>query len=185
MQLITREELKGRLDANQDVKLVMAVGPWEFRAKHIPGSLGFPSPRCALRELQRDDEIIVYANNHHRINTTAAYHALSAHGYRNVWCYAGGLVDWEDAGYPVEGNTVGAAADRRWPHGHSPRGRELNGACPHCDNGWSGHGWPPAPGQLSQPDDQHSTASGPPATPSAPVPAGGGSFPVEAALIGR
>ena len=43
MQLITREELKATLDANDDSKLVMVVGPWEFRARHIPGSLGFPA----------------------------------------------------------------------------------------------------------------------------------------------
>ena len=30
MQLITREELKATLDANDDSKLVMVVGPWEF-----------------------------------------------------------------------------------------------------------------------------------------------------------
>jgi hypothetical protein len=43
MQLITREELKATLDASDDSRLVMVVGPWEFRARHIPGSLGFPS----------------------------------------------------------------------------------------------------------------------------------------------
>jgi rhodanese-related sulfurtransferase len=186
MQQITREQLKAKLDAGQDVKLVMAVGPWEFRAKHIPGSLGFPSPRCALRELQPDDEIVVYANNHYRINSAAAYHALSAHGYRNVWCYVGGLCDWEAAGYAVEGNAVCPHASRRWPHGHSPRGRELNGACPHCDNGWSGHGWPPVP--ISRPYDQHSTTSDSAATrptaPGEPVPTGG-LLPVEAAFIGQ
>ena len=73
MQLITREALNATLDANDDSKLVMAVGPWEFRTKHIPGSLSFPSPRTAL-------------------------------------------------------NALG----------------ELHGDCPHCDNGWSGYGWPPA-----------------------------------------
>ncbi len=164
MPLITREQLKAKLDANQDVQLVMVVGPWEFRAKHIPGSLGFPSPRCALRELQRGDEIVVYANNHHRVNSAAAYHALSDHGYRNVSWYLGGLADWEAAGYPVEGDTVGTAANRRWPHGHSPHGRELNGAGPHCGNGWSGYGWPPAPTPASWPHDQYSTTSDSPAT---------------------
>src|SRR6266540_392062 len=63
--------------------------------------------------------------------------------YRNVRCYTGGLADWEDAGYPVEGTSVGSTAVHRWPHGHSPRGLELDGGCPHCDNGWSGYGWPP------------------------------------------
>jgi rhodanese-related sulfurtransferase len=80
MQLITREELKATLDANDDSKLVMVVGPWEFRARHIPGSLGFPSPRSALAALDRDDQIILNANNHHRVNTTAAAATLSAHG---------------------------------------------------------------------------------------------------------
>ena len=47
LQLITTEELKAILDANDDSRLVMAVGPWEFRARHIPGSVGFPSPRTA------------------------------------------------------------------------------------------------------------------------------------------
>jgi rhodanese-related sulfurtransferase len=149
MQLITREELKATLDANDDSKLVMVVGPWEFRARHIPGSLGFPSPRSALAALDRDDQIILYANNHHRVNTTAAAAALRAHGYRNVRSYPGGLADWEAAGYPVEGDSVGA--DRRWPHRHSPQGRELQGGCPHCDNGWSGYGWPPPPATTASP----------------------------------
>jgi rhodanese-related sulfurtransferase len=130
MQLITREELKATLDANDDSKLVMVVGPWEYRARHIPGSLGFPSPRSALAALDRDDPIILYANNHHRVNTTAAVAALRAHGYRNVRSYPGGLADWEAAGYPVEGDSVGAGTDRRWPGGHSPQGRELQAAAP-------------------------------------------------------
>jgi len=58
MQPITREELKARLDANDDIKLLMVVGLWEFRARHIPGSLGFPSPRSALAALGRDDILL-------------------------------------------------------------------------------------------------------------------------------
>jgi rhodanese-related sulfurtransferase len=144
METISRQQLKAKLDANQDVKLVMTVGGWTFRAKHIRGSVSFPSPSCALQALRRDDEIILYSTDHRRLDTRAAFDALKAHGYRNVCCYPGGLADWEDAGYPVEGTSVGSTAARRWPHGHSPRGLELDGGCPHCDNGWSGSGWPPA-----------------------------------------
>ena len=158
MRLITRAELKATLDANDDSKLVMVVGPWEFRARHIPGSLGFPSPRSALAALDRDDQIILYANNHHRVNTTAAAAALTAHGYRNVRSYLGGLADWEAAGYPVEGDSVGAGTDHRWPGGHSPQGRELQGGCPHCDNGWSGYGWPPAPATTASPPSRQELA---------------------------
>jgi rhodanese-related sulfurtransferase len=144
MRTITRQQLKARLDAGEDIKLVMTVGGWTFRARHIPGSLGFPSPRCALRELRCDDEIVVYSTNQYRLGPAAACDALEAHGYRNVSCFPGGLADWEDAGYPVEGDSARSTTMDRWPHGHSPHGRELAGACPHCDNGWSGSGWPPA-----------------------------------------
>jgi 3-mercaptopyruvate sulfurtransferase SseA len=144
METISRQQLKAKLDANQNIKLVMTVGGWTYRAKHIPGSVSFPSPRCALQALRHDDEIILYSTSYHRQDTRAAFDALKAHGYRNVCCYSGGLTDWEDAGYPVEGSSVGSAAARRGPYGHSPRGHELDGGCPHCDNGWSGYGWPPA-----------------------------------------
>jgi rhodanese-related sulfurtransferase len=144
METIGRQQLKAKLDAGEDIKLVMTVGGWTFRARHIPGSQSFPSPRCALQALRRDDEIVLYSTSQHRKDVRAAFDALTAHGYRNVCCYVGGLADWEDAGFPVEGTNVGSAAARRWPHGHSPRGLELDGGCPHCDNGWSGYGWPPA-----------------------------------------
>jgi rhodanese-related sulfurtransferase len=144
METIDRHQLKAKLDAGEDIKLVMTVGGWTFRAKHIPGSLSFPSPRCALQTLRRDDEIILYSTSDQRQDTHAAFDALTGHGYRHVRCYLGGLADWADAGFPVEGTSVGSAAARRRPHGHSPRGLELDGGCPHCDNGWSGYGWPPA-----------------------------------------
>jgi rhodanese-related sulfurtransferase len=148
MQLITREELKATLDANHDSKLVMVVGPWEFRARHIPGSLGFPSPRSALAALDRDDQIILYANNHHRINTTSAAHALDAHGYRNVRCHPGGLADWEAAGYPVEGDTSALAPTAAGPMGTAPRGENCKAAAPTATTagpGTAGHPHQPPP----------------------------------------
>jgi hypothetical protein len=63
METISRQELKAKLDADQDIKLVMTVGGWTFRARHVPGSLGFPSPGCAPQRLRRDDEIIVYSTS--------------------------------------------------------------------------------------------------------------------------
>ena len=43
MQLISRDELKQKLERRDQLKLVMALGDWEYRAKHIPGSLHFPT----------------------------------------------------------------------------------------------------------------------------------------------
>jgi rhodanese-related sulfurtransferase len=151
MQLITREELKASLDANHHLKLLMVVGPWEFRARHIPGSVGYPSPRAALHELDRDDQIIVYANNHHRISTSAAAAALAAYGYRNVRTYPGGLADWEAAGYAIEANRVDAVSRRCRPFWRRRYRQDLQGSGRHVDNGWSGYGWPPLPAAIAMP----------------------------------
>jgi rhodanese-related sulfurtransferase len=37
-----------------------------------------------------------------------AYRALREAGFSNVRHYAGGLSDWQDAGYPLEGDRVPA-----------------------------------------------------------------------------
>ena len=39
MKAISREELKRKLDQGEDVKLVFALGAWQYHAMHIPGSL--------------------------------------------------------------------------------------------------------------------------------------------------
>ena len=51
MKLISRDELKSKLERKDHFKLVMALGTWEYRAKHIPGSLHFLTPEEALASL--------------------------------------------------------------------------------------------------------------------------------------
>src|SRR6266699_7245816 len=59
MQLISHDELKRKLERKDHFKLVMALGTWGYRAKHIPGSLHFLTPEEALASLTQDDEIVV------------------------------------------------------------------------------------------------------------------------------
>ena len=47
MELISREELKEKLDWKDDFKLAMVLGDWQFRAMHIPGSLNISAPEIA------------------------------------------------------------------------------------------------------------------------------------------
>ena len=58
------EELKAKLDAGGELKLVVVVDGWSFRAGHIPGSINFPSPSCVFRELDLNDQIILHSDNH-------------------------------------------------------------------------------------------------------------------------
>ncbi len=57
---IDRDELKAKLDRGDEFKLVMVLGEWGFRAKHIPGSLNVGSPDQVPRMLDPMDEIVVY-----------------------------------------------------------------------------------------------------------------------------
>lgn len=107
MQLISREELKQKLERGDRFKLVMALGDWHYRAKHIPGSLHFLTRQEALAELSQDDEIVVYCSSSACIASVIAYEYLVHHGYTHVRRYAGGILDWEEAGYQLDGEMVG------------------------------------------------------------------------------
>ncbi len=106
MNLISREELKDKLDRGDDFKLVMTLGEFGYRAKHIPGSLNISTPELGQEMLDLDDEIVVYCSSEDCVASISAYNILVLKGYKNVRRYAGGLLDWEDAGYPLEGEMV-------------------------------------------------------------------------------
>jgi rhodanese-related sulfurtransferase len=106
MNLISREELKEKLDRGDDFKLVMVLGDWAYRAKHIPGSLNISRIQDAANILSVDDEIVVYCSDKACVASQAAYRLLVDRSFENVRRYAGGLSDWEDAGYPLEGEMV-------------------------------------------------------------------------------
>ena len=99
---IDREELRQKLARGDQVKLVMCLNEWEFRAKHIPGSLHFKTPEEMLASLRKDDEIVVYCTNPPCLASVAAYHRLVQEGYTNVRRYVGGIEDWESAGLPLD-----------------------------------------------------------------------------------
>jgi rhodanese-related sulfurtransferase len=103
IETITREELRQKLDLGEPFKLIMALNGWAFEAKHIPGSLHFDTPEGLFAAVRPDDEVVVYCSNVDCLSSVALYRDLVRRGYRNVRRYAGGLLDWEDAGLPIEG----------------------------------------------------------------------------------
>jgi rhodanese-related sulfurtransferase len=101
-------ELKAKLDRGDDVKLIMALNRWAFEAKHIPGSLHFDNPDELYAAVRPDDDVVVYCSQNDCLASVALYRDLVRRGYRNVRRYSGGLLDWEEAGLPLDG-TAGAA----------------------------------------------------------------------------
>jgi len=106
MRTIGHEELKQMLDRRENFRLVMALAEWEYQAKHIPGSIHFASMRDALHSLKKEDEIVVYCSDASCIASEALGQLLERHGYPHVLHFAGGLQEWEQAGYPLEGELV-------------------------------------------------------------------------------
>jgi rhodanese-related sulfurtransferase len=106
MSTITREELKQKLDRGGDFKLINCLEDWMFRAKRIPGSIHFESLKHALNTLDPEEETIVYCSNSGCTASVLVYQQLLDHGFQNLKHYAGGIADWEDAGYPLEGDHV-------------------------------------------------------------------------------
>lgn len=103
---IERDELKAKLDAGADIRLVMSLQRWALEALHIPGSLHFDTPEELLAELGRNDETIVYCSDPACVGSRFAHEKLVDSGFTNVRRYAGGLSDWQAAGHPLEGTAV-------------------------------------------------------------------------------
>ena len=109
--LISREELREKLNRGDKFKLVNALGDWAFEAKRIPGSININNMQAlneAMHEkmLDPDDEIIIHCSNPLCPASIIGYQILVSNGYKNVRRYAGGIQDWEEAGYPLEGKLV-------------------------------------------------------------------------------
>ncbi len=110
MNLISRDDLKAKLDAGDNFKLVMTLSEWAFRAKHIPGSILVDNPTLAAKLLDPADDIVIYCSDENCPASKYAFHLLTTNGFERVRRYAGGIADWEDAGLPLEGEWAGEPA---------------------------------------------------------------------------
>ena len=110
IRTISREELWDKIQRRDDFKLIMALNRWAFDAKHIPGSIHFDTPTELYENIRPDDEVIVYCSHIDCLSSVALYRELIRRGYKNVRRYSGGLLEWEEAGLPLEGSMVEAEA---------------------------------------------------------------------------
>ena len=106
IRTVSRDELRAKLDRGDDFKLIMALNRWAFDAKHIPGSRHFDTPEELYAAIKQDDGVVVYCSHVDCLSSVALYCDLVRRGHRNVRRYTGGLLDWEDAGLPLEGEHV-------------------------------------------------------------------------------
>jgi len=102
MNTITREELKNKIDSGGRFILLMCMNEEAFNLKHIPGSTYFNVNGNTQFNFDKNEEMVVYCSSEDCRFSANAYNLLESKGYKRLYHYAGGLADWEKAGYPLE-----------------------------------------------------------------------------------
>lgn len=98
LDIPTVKALQGR----SDVALFDVREPHEYNAGHIPNITLIPMNQVPgrINEIPRDKTVILTCRTGNRSGQVADY--LRQQGFTNVHNMEGGIVAWEQAGYPVE-----------------------------------------------------------------------------------
>ena len=114
MKTITAPEIKQMREKKEDFALVNVVDPGDFSQKHIGGSANIPlsDPTFEQRVEQKlggkTRTVVVYCASTECDASTKAATKLEAAGFTNVVEFAGGVKEWETAGYRLRGEAVPA-----------------------------------------------------------------------------
>jgi rhodanese-related sulfurtransferase len=111
VQMISAEELKTKITANQPVTLIdvrssegyansntTMKGSIHFKLRHLKSRLTFPP----LKDLPKDREIVTYCACPNDESSIAAAQILQASGFKRVRVLQGGWQSWLKANGPVE-----------------------------------------------------------------------------------
>jgi rhodanese-related sulfurtransferase len=107
MKTISREDLKKKIDIDEDFQLVDVRGKHCcFDLGHLPKAVSMQLNEIderATRELEKDKPVIVYCSSFSCSLSPRAAHILEHHlRFKDVSDFEGGIKDWKDAGYPIE-----------------------------------------------------------------------------------
>lgn len=105
--VITADELRAKLEREDDFVLVDALAPMVYAHSHLPGAINMPPSavdptRLAKRIPDRNTEIVVYCSSPDCDDSVVTAQQLKALGYANVRHYAGGKDEWRELGFPLE-----------------------------------------------------------------------------------
>jgi rhodanese-related sulfurtransferase len=77
------------------------LGEGTFEAKGIPGSIDISNMQDAIKMLNPSDDIVILCSNPLCPSSIIRHQFLEHNGYKKLRRYAGGLQDWEEAGFPL------------------------------------------------------------------------------------
>ena len=102
LEAVTRDELRRRLDAGDDLLLLDVRPGDEFQAGHLPGAISVPLQELERRldRLPRDRLIVAYCRGPYCALAPEAVAVLRGHGF-DARRLEDGLPEWAAAGLPV------------------------------------------------------------------------------------
>jgi len=83
---------------------------------HIKGSINVPLDKLAeyaQKNLEENDQIIIYCASFSCTASDQAWHLLQEHGFENVVVYSGGAAQWFQLQFPMEGACQNAYLGRQ------------------------------------------------------------------------
>ena len=110
MQTIDRETLKRTIDKGSNLTILNVLPEDYFQKEHIKGSENISvqeeefEKKVENKVGSKDKPIIVYCASLECPASKAAAEKLEQAGFTNVRAYEGGMQDWKEANYPVEGS---------------------------------------------------------------------------------
>ena len=105
MRIITRDELKAKMDRGDQFTLFEVLPHMYWRKHHLPNAKSLPPTEVIARVTElvpdRDAEIVLYCWDHDCPTSGWAGTQLEEIGYTNILEYSAGKKDWIDAGLPM------------------------------------------------------------------------------------
>jgi rhodanese-related sulfurtransferase len=109
MKKLSAREVRKILNRNTDFRLINVLPEEHFKEKHVPNSvnipLGKPSFLQRVEQLVHDKgaKVVVYCADSECNASPRAARELEEAGFENVHDFEGGVAEWEEAGFHLEG----------------------------------------------------------------------------------
>lgn len=107
---ISAEDLQAKMAANPSLLVINVLSEKWYRDCHIAGSINVPLDKLIyqMEQYDRGQEVVVYCALDECDASEKAYVLLRCMGFERVVDYRGGVKEWFQSGYVVEGACVSA-----------------------------------------------------------------------------
>ncbi len=107
INFIGAEEVKEKMKQSE-VVVINVLNKEYFEDCHIKESIGIPLNELKGKAdlLDRNKEIIVHCANYMCTASSAAYKLLREMGFKKILAFEGGMKEWKDKSYSVEGSCI-------------------------------------------------------------------------------